>query len=174
MQNENNNPPPYASELSDSELAAHAFFAIGCLLWEGDKAAEAITAYDTAIRLKPDYAEVYNNRGNIRNRLDDRDGTLADYDTAIRLNPHFREAYYNRAVQKTLCKKFDAAIVDFTEAIRLNSDCAEAYAHRGVAKAELGNNDQARSDLQTALVLSEQQGNADFKVLVEEWLQQID
>ncbi|MYK16953.1 tetratricopeptide repeat protein [Candidatus Poribacteria bacterium] len=171
---ENNNPPPYASELSDSELAAHAFFAIGCLLWEGSKAEKALSAYDTAIRLQPDYAEVYNNRGNVKNRLGHPDDAVADYDTAIRLNPNFAEAYYNRAVQKVLCEEFDAAIIDFTEAIRLNSDYAEAYAYRGVAKAELGNIDKARSDLQTALVLSEQQGNADFKVLIEKWLQRLE
>ena len=171
---ENNNPPPYASELSDGELAAHAFFAIGCLLWEGSKAEKALSAYDTAIRLQPDYAEVYNNRGNVKNRLGCSDDALTDYDTAIRLNPHFPEAYYNRGVQKVLCEEFDAAIVDFTEAIRLNSDCAEAYAHRSVAKAELGDINEARSDLQTALILSEQQANADFKTLVEKWLQQLE
>ena len=66
---ENNNPPRYASELSENELAAHAFFSIGCLLWEGGKAEKALEAYDTAIRLQPDYAEVYNNRGNIKNEL---------------------------------------------------------------------------------------------------------
>ena len=124
--------------------------------------------------MQPDYAEVYNNRGNVKNRLGCSDDAFADYDTAIRLNPHFAEAYHNRGVQKVLCEEFDAAIVDFTEAIRLNSDCAEAYAYRGVAKAELGNMDEARSDLQTALLLSEQQGNADFKALVEKWLQQLD
>ena len=171
--NENNNPPPYASELSDSALAAHAFFAIGCLLWEGGKAEKARSAYETAIRLKPDYAEVHNNRGNVKNRLGCPDDALADYDIAIRLNPHFPEAYHNRGVQKVLCEEFDAAIVDFTEAIRLNSDYAEAYAHRGVAQAELGNMDEARSDLQTALVLTEQQGNADFKTFVENRLQQL-
>ena len=171
---ENNNPPPYASELSDGELAAHGFFAIGCLLWEGGKAEKALSAYDTAIRLQPDYAEVYNNRGNVKNRLECPDDALTDYDTAIRLNPHFAEAYYNRGVQKVLYEEFDAAIVDFTEAIRLNSDCAEAYAHRGVAKAELGDINEARSDLQTALILSEQQANADFKTLVEKWLQQLE
>ncbi len=171
---ENNNPPPYASELSDSELAAHAFFAIGCLLWEGRKAEKALSAYDTAILLQPDYAEVYNNRGNVKNRLGHPDDALTDYDTAIRLNPHFPEAYYNRAVQKVLCEEFDAAIVDLTEAIRLNSDYAEASAHRGVAKAELGHIDEARSDLQTALVLSEQQGNADFKTCVQKWLQRLE
>ena len=172
--NENSNPPPYASELSDSELAAHAFFAIGCLLWEGGKAEKALAAYDTAILLLPDYAEVYNNRGNVKNRLGCSDDALTDYDTAIRLKPHFAEAYYNRGIQKVLCEEFNAAIVEFTEAIRLNSDYAQAYAYCGVSKAELGNMDEARLDLQTALVLSEQQGNLDFKALVEKWLQRLD
>ncbi len=171
---ENNNPPPYASELSDGELAAHAFFAIGCLFSEGGKAEKALSAYDTAIRLQPDYAEVYNNRGNIKNRLGHPDDALANYDTAIRLNPHFAEAYYNRGVQKVLCEEFDAAIADFTKAIRLNSDCVKAYAYRGIAKTELGNIDEARSDIQTTLVLSEQQGNANIKALVEQWLQRLD
>ena len=171
---ENNNPPPYASELSDGELAAHAFFSIGCLLWEGGKAEKALSAYDTAIRLKPDYGAVYNNRGNIRNELGSRDAALDDYNKAICLNPHFAEAYYNRGIQKVLCEDFDSAIVDYTEAIRLNSNYTEAYAYRGVAKAELGNINEARSDLQTALELAEQQGNTDFKALVEKWLQRLD
>ena len=172
--NENNNPPPYASELSDGEFAANAFFAIGCLLWEGEKGEKALSAYDTAIQLQPDYAEVYNNRGNVKNRLGCPDDALADYNEAICLNPNFAEAYHNGGVQKVLCEEFDAAIVDFTEAIRLNSDCAEAYAHRGVAMAELGNINEARSDIQTALLLSEQQGNADFKAFVEKWLRRLE
>ena len=170
---ENNNPPPYASELSDGELAAHAFFAIGCLLWEGGNSEKALSAYDTAIRLQPDYAEVYNNRGNVKNRLGCSDDALTDYNTAIRLNPHFAEAYYNRAVQKVLCEKFDAAIVNFTEAIRLNSDCAEGYAHRGVAKAELGHIDEARSDFQKTLELAKRSGNNSLKDFVENQLQQL-
>ena len=42
---ENNNPPRYASELSEGELAVHAFFSIGCLLCKGGKAEKALSAY---------------------------------------------------------------------------------------------------------------------------------
>ena len=51
--NRDSKPPPYASELTNSELAASGFFAIGCLLWEGGKAEKSLAAYDTAIRLQP-------------------------------------------------------------------------------------------------------------------------
>ena len=170
---ENNNPPRYASELSDGELAAHAFFSIGCLLWEGGKAEKALEAYDTAIRLQPDYAEVYNNRGNIKNGLGCPDDAVADYDTAIRLNPHFAEAYYNRGTQKVLCEELDAAIVDYTEAIRIKPDYAEVYVNRGIAKVGLNRIDEAESDFQIALELAEHQENNNLKIYVEKRLQEL-
>ena len=170
---ENNNPPRYASELSENELAAHAFFSIGCLLSEGGKAEKALDAYDTAIRLQPDYAEVYNNRGNIKNGLGCPDDAVADYDTAIRLNPHFAEAYYNRGTQKVLCEELDAAIVDYTEAIRIKPDYAEVYVNRGIAKVGLNRIDEAESDFQIALELAEQQGDDTLKTPIAERLQDL-
>ena len=171
---ENNNPPPYASELSDGELAAHAFFSIGCLLWEGGKAEKALSAYDTAIRLQPDYAGVYNNQGNIKNELGSRDAALDDYNEAICLNPNFAEAYSNRGAMKFRLGKNAAALADLNEAIRLQPNFMNAYVNRGIVKLGLNDIDEARSNLQTALVLAEQQGNADFKAHVEKWLQQLD
>jgi len=172
--NKNSNPPPYASELSDNELATHAFFSIGCLLWEGGKEEKALSAYDTAIQLRPDYGEVYNNRGNIKSRLDSRDTALDDYDEAIRLNPNFAEAYSNRGSTKFRLGRHAAALADLNAAIRLQSGFMHAYANRGIVKLSLNDTDEARSNLQTALVLAEQQRNPDFKTLVEEWLRRLD
>ena len=171
--NENSKPPPYASELSDTELAAHAFFAIGCLLWEGGKAEKALAAYDTAIRLLPDYAEVYNNRGNIKSGLGSHDAALGDYDEAIRLNPNFAEAYSNRGAMKFRLGEHTAALTDLNEAIRLQPDFMNASINRGIAQLGLNNIDEAESDLQKALELSEQQENIDAKTFIEEELQQL-
>ena len=170
---ENSNPPTYAAELSENELAAHSFFSIGCLLWEGGKAENAIAAYDAAIRLRPDYAEVYNNRGNIKNGLGYRDDALDDYDEAIRLNPNFTEAYSNRGTTKSSLGNHAEALTDLNEAIRLQPDFMNAYANRGVAKLGLSNIDEARADFQAALKLTEQQGNNNLKAFVEEWLRQL-
>ena len=171
--NENNKPPPYASELSDSELAAHAFFAIGCLLWQGGKAEKALSAYDTAIQLKPDYAEVYNNRGNIKNGLSSHDAAFDDYDEAIRLNPNFAEAYSNRGATKFRLGEHAAALADLNEAIRLRPDFMNAYINRGIAQLGLNNIDETEGDLQKALELAEQQENVDAKVFLEKELQQL-
>ena len=47
----------------DDALAARAWFSIGYLSGEQGKYEEAIAACNKAIRLKPDYAESYNNQG---------------------------------------------------------------------------------------------------------------
>ena len=171
--NKNSNPPPYASELSDSELAAHSFCAIGCLLWEGGKAEKALAAYDTAIRLQPDYAEVYNNRGNIKSGLGSHDAALEDYNEAIRLNPNFAEAYSNRGSIKFGLGEHAAALADLNEAIRLQPDFMNAYINRGIAQLGLNNIDEAEADLRKALELAEQQKNIDAKAFVEAELQQL-
>ena len=171
--NKNSNPPPYASELSDNELAAHAFFSIGCLLAEGGKAEKALSAYDTAIQLRPDYGEVYNNRGNIKSGLDSRDAALDDYDKAICLNPNFAEAYSNRGSTKFRLGRHAAALADLNVAIRLQSGFMDAYANRGVAQLGLGNIDEAKSDFQVALELAEQQENDNLKTFIERWLREL-
>ena len=170
---ENSNPPPYASELSDSELAAHGFFSIGCVLWEGGKTEKAVAAYDTAIQLGPDYAEVYNNRGNVKNRLGSHDAALDDYDEAIRLNPNFAEVYSNRGTIKFRLGQHTAALADLNEAIRLQPDFMNAYINRGIVKLGLNDIDEARLDLQTALELAEQHGDNNLKTFVKAALQQL-
>lgn len=171
--NENSNPPPYASELSDSELAANGFFSIGCLFSEGGKAVKARAAYDTAIRLQPDYAEVYNNRGNIKNGLGSYDTALDDYEEAIRLNPNFAEAYSNRGTAKFRLGRHAAALADLNDAILLKPDFMNAYANRGIIKIGLINIEEAESDFQKALELAEQRGDNNLKAFVEAQLQQL-
>ena len=52
----------------------------------------AITDYTQAIRLNPDYADAYNNRGNAKSNLSQHFAAIADYDIAIRLNPDYATA----------------------------------------------------------------------------------
>ena len=158
---------------SDNELASHAFFAIGCHLWKGGEAEKALAAYDTAIRLQPNHAEVYNNRGNVKSGLGSHDAALDDYDEAIRLNPNFAEAYSNRGAMKFRLGKHAAALADLNEAVRLQPDFMNAYINRGIVKLGLNNIDDAKVNLQKALELAKQQENIDAKAFVEAELQQL-
>jgi Flp pilus assembly protein TadD len=52
----------------------------------------ALSDFNQALALDPNFAAAYNNRGYDRQQLGDIDGALADYEKAISLDPG--EAYY--------------------------------------------------------------------------------
>jgi tetratricopeptide (TPR) repeat protein/S1-C subfamily serine protease len=58
---------------------------------------EAAAAINKAIELSP-RAAFYNNRGNVRNDLGDKQGAIDDYNQALKFNPNLTQAYYNRGV----------------------------------------------------------------------------
>ena len=84
------------AEGDDNDLAARAWFSVGYLFTEQNLNRKALTAYDRAIRLNPDYAEAYNNRGAAKNELDLYDEAIADFDKSICLNSNLAEPYTNR------------------------------------------------------------------------------
>ena len=139
-------------EGSDNDLAARAWFSVGYLIKDEDPE-DALAAYAEAIRLKPDYAEAYNNRGAVKDALGRHDDAIADYDEAIRLKPDYAEAYNNRGAVKDALGRHDDAIADYDEAIRLKPDYAIAYANRGNVKTALGRHDDAIADQDEAIRL---------------------
>ena len=120
----------------------------------------AITDYTQAIRLNPDHANAYNNRGVAKSDLGQHFAAIADYDIAIRLNPDYAQAYNNRGVAKSDLGQHFAAIADFDIAIRLNPDDAEAYYNRGIAKDHLGQHFAAIADYDIAIRLNPDYANA--------------
>jgi TIR domain/TPR repeat/Tetratricopeptide repeat len=109
---------------------------------------------DDAIRLRPDAAEVYFERGATRSRKSDLDGALRDYGEAIRLKPDYAEAYCSRGTARSYKGDLDGALKDYAEAIRLNPNLALAYFNRGAARYNKGDFDGARKDYAEAIRLN--------------------
>jgi len=114
---------------------------------------KAIEYLNEAIKLKPDYAEAYNNRGNIYNSLGQYQRAIEDLDEAIRLKPDFAMTYNNRGANYNNLGQYQRAIEDFNETIRLKPDNAEAYHNRGNAYFIQGNKLLGCSDAQKACEL---------------------
>ena len=52
-----------------------------------------VKVFDQVIQLKPNYAEIYSNRGVVLKELGQLEATVDSYDRAIELKPDFAEAY---------------------------------------------------------------------------------
>ena len=116
---EKEHSPAAILEWTETEVAIHAFFSMGNILSEGGWVREAISAYDMALRLKPDYAEAYYNRGTAKTLIGDYETAIADFDEAIRLNPEFVEAHYNRSQTKVSLSQIEGARYDLEIALKL-------------------------------------------------------
>ena len=143
------------TEGTDKERATQSWFSIGYLLHSKDEPDfdAAINAYDAVLRLNPNHAEAYNNRGLARDALGQHEAAIADYDAALRLNPNHAEAYNNRGVERNALGQHEAAIADYDAALRLNPNHAKAYNNRGGARYALGQYEAAIADCDSALRL---------------------
>ena len=113
----------------------------------------AIKVYDTVIRLTPDFADAYINRGDARKKLGDFADAIKDYDTAIRLGDDYAYVYFNRGNVKDDLGDQKGAIKDFDNAIRLDPAYVDAYLNRGSAKDGLGDKKGAIEDYDTVIRL---------------------
>ena len=113
----------------------------------------AIEVYDAVIRLTPDFANVYINRGDARKKLGDFKDAIKDYNTAIRLGDDYPYVYFNRGNAKDDLGDQKGAIKDFDSAIRLDPVYVDAYFNRGNVKDDLGDKRGAIEDYDTVIRL---------------------
>jgi tetratricopeptide (TPR) repeat protein len=112
-----------------------------------------IADLDEAIRLKPDYALAYNQRGLVYIFKRDYDRAIADITEALRLDPKPPLYFNNRGWAYLFKKHFDLAIADFDASLRIEPDDRWVYNHRGLAYHGKGDFDRAIADLTATLRL---------------------
>ena len=66
---------------------------LGAVLPRQGQLQPAVQVFDQIIRLKPDDAQAYSNRGNALQELGQLEATVDSDDRAIELKPDFAEAY---------------------------------------------------------------------------------
>jgi lipoprotein NlpI len=116
------NGPDFYSKRGEAPSSAHEY----------DR---AIADYTTAIELKLDYAEAYNDRGFAYYLKGDGEHAIADFTRAIELRPNYPKAYNSRGVAY-LSHGYGTAksVPDFDRAIELKPDFRYAYINRANAR----------------------------------------
>ncbi len=119
----------YADNFAKRPDNAHSTYNYGYALKEHGRTAEAIAQYRAAIRLKPDFAEAYDDLANVLGSLPGREAeALACFEALARLQPAVGEVRNNMGVLLARMPGREAdAIREFETAIRLKPDYAEAH-----------------------------------------------
>jgi hypothetical protein len=86
---------------------------------------EALTDYDKALALSPNYADAYNNRGEIYRQKRDYVNALKDFQNALRLDPKFAEPHYNVGLVFEAEGKKDQAAREFLVYIKAKPDAPD-------------------------------------------------
>ncbi len=115
---------------------------------------EALSAFNKAVKLDPNFVLAYLNRGIVKDKLGDKDGELTDYNKAIELNPSFYIAYYSRGHLKHSLGNLLGALNDYSKAIKINPNFDKAYVNRGLVKNELSQYKEAIKDYNKAIELN--------------------
>ena len=88
--------------ISTDSTKATVYFDRGVFFLMEGKYKKALEDFNKAIKLKPEYAEAYNERANVKRdgQFNEQFNIYEDYNKAIALNPRLAKAYYDRGVAK--------------------------------------------------------------------------
>jgi len=133
---------------------------LGAVLQDLGRLEQAVKSYDKALRINPDYADAYFNRGIALQKLGQPGAAIKSYDKAIRLEPDFADAYSNRGTALQDLGRLEQAVQSFEKAIQFKPDYAEAYYNRGIALHDLGHPEQAMNSYGKAIQFKPDYANA--------------
>ena len=126
-------------------------------MFELKNSEEAIQSWKNAIKIKPDFAEAYNNIGNALSELKKFDQSLKNYEEAIKIKPDFAEAYNNRASAFTSINQLKPALESCNSALKIKPHFAEAYNNKGIILVELNLLDAALESYENAIKINQDQ-----------------
>ncbi|MBI1289533.1 MAG: tetratricopeptide repeat protein [Flavobacteriales bacterium] len=118
--------------------------------WENDD-----TLWTNVMRIYPDCAKAYVNRGSYCANRNETELALLDMEKALSLNPNMLELHQQLGLLYQRLERFDDAERSFTNALKLDPTYEPALLNRALNFAYLGNLEKAITDLTLVTVVNE-------------------
>ncbi len=135
--------PMPVDELPVGNTAAEQVFNEGVQAYESGRFEAAITCWDRAIQLKPDYYQAWGNRGLGLKNLKRYEEAIASYTRAVELKPDFHKAWYNKGLALDELGRHSEAIAAYDRVIEVRPDFPKAWFSRGNSLEQVGETEGA-------------------------------
>ena len=111
----------------------------------------AIYNFKQLLKLKPDFAEAYNNMGTAFNSKGDSGAAIECYKMALKIKPDYAEAHNNMGVTFKTKSDLKSAITSYRQALKIKPSYAEAHNNMGIALSDNGELEAALNSYKQAL-----------------------
>lgn len=138
----------------------YSCYALGNAYKDTGNIDNAIKFYTKSIEMNADFGDNYNNRGVLRNQMNDYNGAISDLTTALKYPTATAYTFFNRGLAYFNKLDYKNAICDFDSAIVLKHNFTEAFQYRADAKGSLKKFSEALLDYDSAIELDPSNGIA--------------
>ena len=104
---------------------------------------KALEVINKVIKINPNFAEAYNEKGGALNELKKLESSIKCYDQAIKINPSYAHAYYNKGVVLQSLRKLESAIESYDQAIKIIPNFFQAHNNKAFALRKLNRLDDS-------------------------------
>ena len=143
---------------------AEAQNGLGDDLFQAGKVSEAVSHYQQALRIDPDYAGAHESLANALVQVGRLPEAIAQYEQALRINPDYVEAHCNLGVALLHVGRVPEAIGHWEQALRINPDQDVALDNLGVALLQVGRVPEAMGRWEQALRIKPDDAEAHYNL----------
>ena len=133
---------PETPSPSSTYKAAFDFYKSGREQFNLGNVASAIAAYQQALEIQPEFADVHLSLGHAYLRLQKSQEAIKAFKEATRINPEMEEAYYGLGLEYFRAGKMKDAAQAFKKAVNVRPSMAKAHYGLALAYQEMGKHDQ--------------------------------
>ena len=143
-----------ALEFADGEGDPDVFFNMGIAHKARGEMDQAITAYEKALKLAPEYSEAHNNLGNLLKDQKKYTEAITHYEASIKIFPDNPNTHNNLGTVYAMMKDVNKAAIYFAKAVRIQPTYFDARQNLGVAYMQQGRLDAAERELGEAVKMA--------------------